>query len=84
MAVSVHWGLRMTMTRCRKPGCKLTQWRAQLCYRHAKEAAGFRFDPESGRFLPLHSRTGDSASRQEERRNPAPGRPESESALSFA
>lgn len=70
--------------RCQWPNCKFTQWRAQLCYRHAKEAAGFRFDPESGRFLPIHFRTGDSASRQEERRNPAPEIRESESALSFA
>jgi hypothetical protein len=41
------------MSRCTKAGCKLAQWSNRgLCYHHEKEAAGFRFDPVLGKFVP--------------------------------
>jgi hypothetical protein len=40
------------MSRCRKAGCKLTQWSNRgLCYGHEKQPRGFVFDPERGRFV---------------------------------
>jgi hypothetical protein len=36
------WGLGMG--HCKKRGCKFSQWRDRLCYRHYREAQGFTFN----------------------------------------
>jgi hypothetical protein len=42
--------------RCKQASCRLKAWsRAGLCFGHSKQAAGFQFDQELGKFVPRAS-----------------------------
>ena len=58
--------------KCRRARCQLKAYSERLCFAHFREANGFRFDPELGKFVPRSS-TAHSDSTQARRGSPPAG-----------
>jgi hypothetical protein len=71
---------------CAKAGCRFKVYSGRLCYQHTKEAAGFVFDRQAGKFVraSVQSSTEDSVSQRVGLRIPTPEKPERENGISVA